>query len=129
MNLQHYAAPTVRIGIALVILWFGWAQLFGDTTRWVGYIPEYATALSGLSATTIVLLNGMIEMIFGTFLLLGLFTRMSAIAMSLHLAIIALELGWTAVAVRDWGLAAAALSTFFYGPDIFSLETKFKQHD
>ena len=49
-GLQSFAAPVVRIGIALVIIWFGASQLMGEPAYWAGFVPDYATALTGMSA-------------------------------------------------------------------------------
>ena len=58
-------APTVlRIGIALVFLWFGFQQIL-HTGAWVSMIPKSIIDISGLSATTLVHLNGAFEIVFG----------------------------------------------------------------
>ncbi|MBI5456146.1 DoxX family membrane protein [Candidatus Kaiserbacteria bacterium] len=111
----------VRVGLAGVLLWFGAQQLL-HAADWVGYVPAYATSLSGLSAVTIVLANGSAEIAFGLLLLLGLFTRISALIMGVHLALIALSLGLNQIGVRDWGLAAALFGLAIAGPGMWSLD-------
>lgn len=120
-SLQPYGVLVIRLGMAGVLLWFGAQQLM-EPENWVGFIPDYATALSGLTPQTLVHLNGSAEIASGVLLALGLFTRPVAFVMSAHLALIALSLGSTAVAVRDWGLAAATLGLVFTGSGVWGLD-------
>ena len=113
----------LRIGMAGVLVWFGAHQLM-EPNNWVGFVPDYATSLSGFSALQIVLMNGCAEIVLGLFIFLGLFTRAAAFVMAVHLALIAFSLGNTAVAVRDWGLVAGLLALVFTGPGMYSFEKK-----
>ena len=123
-KLQTYAPAVLRIGIGLTILWFG-VQMFIDTQTWMSYIPQYATDLTGLSLEQLTYINGVIEVTLSLCLILGVFVRTAAILMAVHIAFIALELGYNQIAIRDWGLALAALSIFFYGADSWSLQKGF----
>ena len=114
-NRRQWGLAVIRVGLAGVLLWFGSEQLF-HAADWIGYVPDYATSLSRLSATTVVLANGSAEIAFGLLLLLGLFTRISALLMGIHLALIALSLGLNQIGVRDWGLAAALFGIALAGP-------------
>ena len=113
-HMKSYGITIIRLGMAGVLLWFGAQQLL-HSENWVGYVPEYVTSLSGLSVQTVVLANGATEIAFGLMLFLGLFTRIVAFLMGVHLALIAFSLGHTAVAVRDWGLAVALFGLLFTG--------------
>lgn len=113
----------IRVGLAGVLLWFGSQQLL-HISYWIGYVPEYAVSLSGLNPTTIVLFNGSAEVAFGVMLLLGLFTRISALVMGIHLALIALSLGVNEIGVRDWGLVAALFGIALAGPGEFSIDRR-----
>ena len=123
MDVQKMGLVILRIGMAGVLVWFGANQLM-EPNNWVGFVPEYATALSGMSPLTIVHANGSAEIVFGLFILLGLFTRAAALVMAAHLALIAFSLGNTAVAVRDWGLVAGLLALVFTGPGMYSFDKK-----
>lgn len=116
-----YGITIIRIGIAGVLLWFGVQQLL-HSADWVGYVPTYATSLSGISAQTIVLANGSAEIAFGLMILFGVFTRIAAFLMAVHLALIAFSLGNTPVGIRDWGLAAAAFGLVFTGAGALGLD-------
>jgi len=109
--------------MAAVMLWFS-IQQFLDPTYWGAYVPESVVALSKLSTTTLVYLNGTFELIFGILLLLGFKTRIAALLLGLHLLHIAYMVGYGETAIRDAGLALALLSTFLHGPDTFSIEYK-----
>lgn len=116
-----YGLLVIRIGLSGVLFWFGAQQLL-DPLSWTGYVPEFAPALSSLSAHTIVLFNGAVEVAFGFALLLGIFTRVSAAVMGIHLALIALSLGLNAAGVRDWGLAFAFFGLALTGPGSLSVD-------
>ena len=75
-------------------------------------------------ANSIVMANGIFEVIFGTLLGLGIFTRIVAIILAVHLISITFSLGYGETAVRDFGLAMATASIALGGADIWSLERK-----
>jgi len=118
-----YGITIIRLGMSGVLLWFGAHQVM-DFASWAGYVPDWAIALTGLSAETIALANGCVEIACGVLLFLGVFTRPVAFVMALHLAIIALEFGNSETGVRDWGLAAAFLGLLFTGAGALSIDGK-----
>ena len=119
--METYGHAVTRIGLSGVLLWFGVSQALspGD---WTGSLPDIALAWTGMSATTLVGLNGPVEVACGALLLIGLFTRFVAFVMGMHLVLIAASLGNSAVAIRDWGLAAACLSLVFTGPGAWAFD-------
>lgn len=119
--MRNFAPAIVRIGVALVLLWFGWQQLT-NPSAWVGLIPSWATDISGLPANTLVTINGTAEIIIGSLLFLGLFTKLVAFISALHLALITYVVGYNGIGVRDFGLTMAAFSTFLYGVDSLCLD-------
>lgn len=120
-SMTTYGIAIVRVGMSGVLLWFGAQQLL-DTVNWIGYVPPEVVSLTGISAETIVRANGSAEIVFGTLLFLGIFTRFVAFLMALHLAAIAFSLGNTATGIRDWGLTAALLGLVFTGAGAFSFD-------
>jgi uncharacterized membrane protein YphA (DoxX/SURF4 family) len=114
----------LRIGLALVFLWFGFNQLT-NPDYWIGFVPSYIIGL-GLTAKTFVIINGTAEIILAILLTIGFYTKIVALLLSLHLFSIALSIGWDPIAVRDFGLACAALSLFFLNQDRFTLDNKFR---
>lgn len=105
----------------MVFLWFG-VQQFLAPEMWIGFIPEWVLDLSPIGAVSLVHLNGAVEIIFGTALILGLFTRASALILGLHMAHITFMVGYDAIGVRDFGLTIAALAVFLNGADNFTLD-------
>ncbi|MES2985525.1 MAG: DoxX family protein [Patescibacteria group bacterium] len=129
MNKFAYLAPTIlRIGISLVFLWFGYSQV-SDQVQWVLYVPESIVNLSKINAETLVLLNGIFEIVFGTALLLGFWTRTAALLLALHMFEIVYIVGFDATGVRDFGIAVAAVAVFLHGKDGFTLDALIAQKD
>ena len=122
---NDFSSILLRLGLSLVFLWFGFSQLF-NPDNFIGYVPQFAYALP-MSSLTIVFLNGLYEVVFGTLLLLGFFTRVSALLLALKLFVIILSNGYNDISVRDFGLALATLSVYFHGHDSLSLDNKTKK--
>lgn len=99
----------LRLGLSAVFLWFGFNQLF-NPEAWTRIVPDYATNLLGVSAATIVLANGIIEVVLGSLLALGLWVRVVAFILALHLIPITLEMGFGATGARDFGLVLAVFA-------------------
>jgi uncharacterized membrane protein YphA (DoxX/SURF4 family) len=121
-KMREFAPLVLRVGIALVFLWFGTDQLM-NPENWSGTIPQSVVDMSGMSAETIVYLNGGFEVIFCLALLVGLFTRIAALLLALHLMSILFVVGYNHIGVRDFGLMMATLSIFLHGPDSYSLDS------
>jgi len=120
--MSEYSKIILRVGLSLVFLWFGFSQLI-DAESWTVFVPEVALNF-GLSAGNIVFLNGMAEVVLGLLLILGIFTRASALILSLHLFGISFGLGYNAIMIRDLGLAIATFSVFLSGRDKWCLDNK-----
>ena len=116
-QLKEYAPSIVRISLSLVFLWFSFNQLFLPN-NFIDLIPSWIVSLSGISPAMFVILNGILEFIFGAFLLLGINIRLSSLILGLHLIGIAFSLGYGATMMRDLGLALATISIIFQGNDI-----------
>lgn len=123
MNSRELAPALLRVSLGLVFLYFSISQL-NDPGAWSGFVPDFLH-VSGISANNIVIFNGFIEFVFGTFLIIGLYTRLSALIMSLHLFGIAFSIGFSPLGVRDFGLAFATLVVFLFGADRYSVDYKF----
>ena len=124
---KRYAPAVVRIGAALVFIWFGLEQLV-NASDWTGWIPGYVRALP-VSAVTLVHLNGAFETLFGLLLLTGLYTRLVSSLLAIHMAHIVTIVGYGEIGVRDFGIFMMALSAAFHGPDSFSLDSFFSRED
>jgi uncharacterized membrane protein YphA (DoxX/SURF4 family) len=115
---KGYAPITVRMGVAIVFLWFGINQII-NPELFFSYVPQI---FYQFGPSTLVLTNGVFETLFGSLLLLGVFTRLTSFLLSMHLLFIVIGLGYNDVAVRDFGLMLATFSVFLNGPDKASLD-------
>ena len=111
---SEYGKRVLRISLSLVFLWFGINQLYFPSS-WIGFVPSFLSGIFG--AGDLVFINGSLEVVFGLMILFGIYLRFSSLILSLHLFGIAFSLGYGAIAVRDFGLALATLSLFFFGKD------------
>ena len=113
-NYKEYAPAILRIGMALVFFYFAISQILAPQD-WTGYLPEFLQNTT--NPVMFIYANIAFELIFGTLLILGIFTRIASLLLGLHLLGISIALGWNAVAVRDYGLTIATLVIFLNGPD------------
>ena len=120
---KNYSIPIIRIGLALVLLWFGIDEII-NPENWFGYIPSWLTSILPLDIGTFIIMNGIFEIIVGFLLLIGLHTRIIAFIAALHLLSITIAVGYNDIAVRDFGLTLMAVSLIFSGAGIFSLDNK-----
>lgn len=115
-----YLAPLIlRLGLGAVVVWFGASQLI-DPASWLFYVPSWTQSL-GLAAQTVIVLNGLLEVSLGSLMTLGVLTRFAALIFFCHMIIIVLELGLTAIGVRDIGLSAGLLALAFMKDDRYML--------
>lgn len=112
---SKYSPLILRASISFVFLWFGFSQIT-NPSQWSGMVPSYASIVP-LSATTLVLIHGVFEFVFGLLLGLGMFTRISALLLGLNLLHTVYILGYGPTAVRDFGIALATLSIALRGRD------------
>lgn len=124
MKNKELPIAILRWGLCLVFLFFGFSQI-ANPSSWTGFVPEFLTKFF-LSANNIVMLNAIAEIILGTFLGIGLYTRFSSIILSLHLFVIAASIGFNPLGVRDFGLAIATLVIFLNGADKYTIDWNVK---
>jgi len=120
-NLKEYGPIIVRIALSLVFFWFAINQLIAPAS-WIGYLPKFLYTAG--NPVIFIYANAIFELIFATLLILGVFTRLSALLLGLHLIGIAITLGYNEIAIRDFGLALATLSIVLTGPDKWCLRKK-----
>lgn len=118
-SFKEYGPAVLRIAMALVFFYFAINQIIAPAD-WTGYLPEFLQDTS--NPVMFIYANAIFEIIFGTLLILGIFTRLTAFLLGIHLLGISITLGWTAVAIRDYGLAFATLAIVLNGPDKLCLK-------
>lgn len=119
---HRFAKPLLRMGLALVFLYFGFSQVIAPD-NWTGYIPDFLVSTI-ITANNWVMINAILELTLGTFLLIGLYTKTSSLILGLHLIGITLSIGITPVGIRDFGLTIATLVVYLNGVDKYSLDNK-----
>ncbi|MEN9614362.1 MAG: hypothetical protein RLZZ347_669 [Candidatus Parcubacteria bacterium] len=124
---ERHSNVVLRLGMAIVILWFGIQQVL-YVGLWTAYIPDSVVTMTHLSAVTLVYLNALFELLFGTLMLFGWQTRLSALLLSLHLFDIMWVVGYGEIGVRDFGLAVAILVVSLNGPDLLCVQNKEESH-
>ncbi len=118
--MREVSGVVLRVGIALVVMWFGYQQ-FTHPEMWTRMLPDWTKSFP-LTPVNFIYINAWFEMIFGALLFLGFYTRFVACLIALHLLHIMFTVGYGAIGVRDFGLALGAVSIFFYGSSIWSLD-------
>ena len=124
MNIKkfsNYSPNILRIGVSLVFLWFGINQVL-DPNYFTSYLPDFILNFS--NPVNFVIFNGIFEVIFGILLLLGLFTRLVSIILTLHLFGVIFSLGYNEISVRDFGLMISSFVVFLNGKDSWCLDRK-----
>lgn len=118
--MQQFAPIVLRYGLAGLFLWFGISQLTAPQD-WVSWVPAWAPNLLHSDVRLVVLLNGGFETIGGILLVMGLYVRWVAAFLGLHLLVIAYEIGYDAIAIRDLCIAVACFASALFGKDNWSL--------
>ena len=125
-QMEKFAPILLRIGMAVVIVWFG-VQQMQNPSPWIHFLPSWIGSLP-IAPQTFVLLNGWFEVTFGLALLAGLYTRFVALLLGLHLLGIAASIGYGPLGVRDFGLAIATLTVFLAGAGQWSLDAAYAKN-
>ncbi len=73
----------IRIGIASVFIWFGVAGIL-TPNMFTSLVPAFALMIA--SAKTLVIIHGIVELVFGTLLVLNIGRKISAIILFLSIA-------------------------------------------
>ena len=123
-NIKRYSPVVARLGVGIVFFIFGIWQLV-QPSNWFGYLPGFALNF-GFSPNTLILINGIFDLIIGLALIRGIFIRVFAALGALHLLFTGITLGFNDVSIRDFGLLIVLVSIILNGPDEFCLKNKSK---
>lgn len=114
---QKYSYLFLRLGLAVVFLWFGVDKLIHLQywiTAWTP--PKLLLIINGLNITQTQLIYGAsaLEIIVGLGLATSIFPKLFSFLAFLYLTVILIVNGLTEVTVRDIGLIGALLAVFFW---------------
>ena len=98
----------LRLGLGLVFTWFGLDKLI-NPSNWLGYITPKVAQFIFINLNSFIFILGIIEIMLGILLIIGLYTRIVALIMAIHLTLVIISIGFNDVAVRDIGLLSIAL--------------------
>jgi len=122
-KLTTYSPTVLRIGMSIIAIWFGTQEIL-NPQMWTSFVPDSIVTFSHLSANFLVHMNGAFELIFGIALLLGIKTRITAFLLTLHMFDITYVVGYSALGIRDLGLALGLLAVFMHGPSPVSFDQR-----
>ena len=111
----------LRIGLGLVLLWFGVSEIV-DPETWSSYVPMMVQSLLPISVNLFVTLHGIFEVLLAVLLLVGYAQRIVRVVAVLHLVSITIGVGYNEIGVRDFGLVMAALALAMSDDISYSLD-------
>lgn len=118
----NLAFTILRFGLALVFIWFATHQLMAPE-KWVVFLPDFVKVFP-ISAIAFVKINALFELLGSVLLILGMWTRVVALLLALHLLGIAFTFGLTATGMRDFGLAVGVIAVAIGGAGSWSIDEK-----
>ena len=119
--LKDYSSLVLRLGLGLTLFWFGITSIL-EPEAWSSLVPSFIP----IQPTIAVIMMAIFQMVVSIFIILGLFTRLTALLMALSLIPIILSLGYNDVAVRDFAIFMAAISLAISGGGKLSIDSKFR---
>ncbi|MEM3127339.1 MAG: DoxX family protein [Candidatus Woesearchaeota archaeon] len=123
---NDYITLLLRIGLGVVLIYFGFLNITAPET-YMSFVPEQLTRY--VAAIFLMQINGVVEILFGLFLIGGLYRRIVAVLVGLHILGIAF-LMWSVapdISARDFGLALAAFALSMMNEDKHSLDKKWRE--
>ena len=123
-RMEYYAPSLLRMGLALVYLWFGISQIMSPLL-FTQYIPDFLTALLD-NSELIVLSSGIIVSLLGLLLLLGLMTKIVAWILVFHMIIVLNGIGYNSMGVKSFGILIGTITIAMTRNDSLRLDNKIK---
>lgn len=120
---SSYAGVFLRLGLAIVFLWFGIDKFFSPTT-WVAFVPGWMHSLSPIDMNVFMYIQGAIETVIGVLLLVGYKTRLAAAGAAAILVIVIISVGLNELGLRDFALLCGAIALMLLGPGKWSVDTR-----
>ena len=111
VNLSRYAPLMLRLSLAIVFLWFG-VDKFVNPGYWSHQLPDTIKVIAGITEESeygFIHLIGVFEILVGSVLASGIFTRYVAVVASVFIFSIVVTTGLNPATVRDIGLLAISV--------------------
>jgi len=112
----------LRYSFMILFLWFGYHQLMYPE-MWTGFLPEWIGYFP-IPAEMIIQLNGWFEVVAALFLGFGIFTRIIASLLAVHLFMVAVEVEG-AIGMRDAVLAMIGVALATSPADPWTLDFRY----
>ncbi|HEY4715336.1 MAG TPA: hypothetical protein VIH31_02425 [Candidatus Paceibacterota bacterium] len=101
----------LRVGLAITFLWVG-ILIFKNPVAWGQMVQPWALALLPVSLKSAMLMNAVLDVLVGIFLLIDVQVLWASLLGALHLLIVLIVVGINGITTRDIGLLAGALALF-----------------
>lgn len=122
---EEYSSLILRTGLGSTFLYFGIYEKLINPDLTIAVIENSGISIP-FSLGLFVLLFGLLEVVIGSALILGYFTRVTSLIAAIMITGIIFQLGYLAVP-RDPALVAMALSLLVTGSPVLSLDSFFKK--
>lgn len=99
----------LRIGLAIVFIWVG-IFVLQDPQGWGLMIQPWALKLIPGSLVQTMVVTAIVDIIIGVMILFDFWTWLAAAVGAIHLAVVLITVGVTAITVRDIGLMFGCLA-------------------
>ena len=123
--LRYLGLLLLRVGTGVVFTIFGFDKLI-HPFNWVGWVPivvrKQVEATHLLTIFRFLKLQGVAEGVLGVLILVGVWTRLSALLCAAVLAGIVYFLGWDQIGIRDTGLLFSSLALSLLGAGEWSVD-------
>jgi len=117
VNSTRYSFLALRIGLAIVFLWFGIDKFF-HPDYWLGtWMPEWilnVVGVVGISASQLIYVVGIFEILIALSMVTSVFMRIFSLLGMIILLIVFVSSGFENVLVRDLGLVCALLAVVLW---------------
>jgi len=122
--MEYYAPSLLRIGLALVYLWFGISQITSPLL-FTQYVPDF---ISGVieNSELVVFITGIIVAILGLLLLLGLLTRIITWILVIHMIIVILGIGYNSIGIKTFGIIIGTITIAMTRNDPLRLDNRIR---
>lgn len=126
--MKSYSSNILRVGVGITFLWIG-LLIFKDPTLWGDYLQDWAVALVPVSTKTAMMATAALDILIGFLLIVNLYTWIIATVAAIHMFVVLVSSGITAITIRDIPIlvASIALAIEFWPNDVNLIKSKPKQ--